>query len=106
MSERFLTPGQRLRLQRQLREAPDAPLFRRTLAVLQADAGTPVAHIADSLGVTRQSVHNWLDAYLRQRDPRALANAPRAGRPSVWTAELRRLLRLALRGRPGAWGYP
>src|SRR5207253_4053474 len=56
--------------------------------------------------VTRQTVHNWLDAYRRWPDPRTLADAPRAGRPSVWTADLRQLLRLALRRRPGDWGYP
>jgi transposase len=106
MSDGFLTPRQRQRLQQQLSEARTAPLYRRTLAILQADAGTPVAHIADSLGVTRQSVYNWLDAYLGRLDPSALADAARTGRPPVWTTDLRRLLRQALRQRPGDWGYP
>src|SRR5262245_3929776 len=56
-----LTPQQRYRLRRVRDRADDADTFRRTLALLQLDQGLSVATVAAELGVTRQSVYNWLD---------------------------------------------
>ena len=63
MSRLKLTYRQRRRLRRQLKAATDARLYRRTLAVLELDRGRSAADIADMLGVTRQTVHNWATAY-------------------------------------------
>jgi putative transposase len=83
MSRLKLTSRQRQRLQRQLTEARDVRLYRRTLAVLEFDRGRSVADIALMLGVTRQSVYNWVEAYSYDHDPTALDDADRQGRPRV-----------------------
>lgn len=72
MSQFHLTTWQRHRLRRQLAEAEDVRLYRRTLAVLEFDYGRTVADIARMLGVTRQTVYNWVEAYTEIGDPRAL----------------------------------
>ena len=105
MNAGFLTAAQRQHLRAQLRQARSARLYRRTLAILEVDAGTSVTQVAESLAVSRQSVHNWLDAFLRDGTPEALNDRPRPGRPSLLTAPLRDWLRRALAHRPECWGY-
>ena len=56
-------------LRRQLAETRDARLYRRTLAVLEFDHGRSAADIARMLGVTRQSVYDWVEAYTQDYDP-------------------------------------
>ncbi len=80
MSRLNLTSWQRRRLRRQLKETPDARLLRRTLAVLEFDRGRTAAAIARMLGVTRQSVYNWVGAYAQGHDPQALRDQPGPGR--------------------------
>ena len=80
MSRLNLTSWQRRRLRRHLKETLDARLLRRTLAVLEFDRGRAAADIARMLGVTRQSVHNWVGAYTRGHDPQALRDQEGPGR--------------------------
>jgi transposase len=56
--------------------------------------------------MTRQSVYNWVEDYLRDHDPAALADAPRMGCPGFWTGESRRLLWYLLDHSPEEFGYP
>ncbi len=63
MSRLNLTSWQRRRLRRQLDQTRDARLFRRTLGVLEFDHGRSAADIAGMLGVTRQSVYDWVETY-------------------------------------------
>jgi transposase len=101
-----LAAGQRRRLQRQLRAAHDARLYRRTLAVLEVAQGEPVVSVARRLGVTPRAIYYWLGAYARDHDPNALRDADRPGRPSLLTVEDRRLLRELLLSRsPQDLGY-
>jgi transposase len=72
MSQLQLTSWQRHRLRRQLARTEDVRLYRRTLAVLEFDHGRPAADIARLLGVTRQSVYNWVEAYTRACDATVL----------------------------------
>src|SRR5436305_6350228 len=83
MSRLQLTSWQRRRLQRQLAGTRDARLYRRTLAVLEYDRGRPAAEIARMLGVARQSVHNWVEVYHQAREPSALDDHERSGRPRL-----------------------
>jgi transposase len=106
MSRLHLKSRQRRRLRRQLDQADDVRLYRRTLAVLEYDRGRPVTDIADMLGVTRQSVHNWVAAYAHQRDPAALADAGWEGRPPLLTPADEGWLRLLLSSAPQDLGYP
>ena len=77
MRELVLTRNQRFRLRQQLTHTRDAATCRRTLAILELDEGKPLAQVAHSLGVARQTIYNWLDAYCEAFDPSALADAAR-----------------------------
>jgi transposase len=105
MSRLKLTYWQRRRLRRQLKEATDARLYRRTLAVLELDRGRSAADIADMLGVTRQSVSNWATASAHDLDPSALADRDRSGRPRLLTEDIEDLLRSLLASSPQHFGH-
>lgn len=100
-----LTFWQRRRLEHQLSHAESARVFRRTAAVLDASRGRSVAEIAESLGVTRQSVYNWIDAYQQGHDPEALFEGKHSGRPSLWDEEGSVVLRCLMQHRPDECGY-
>jgi transposase len=100
-----LTAQQRFRLRRTRDTTDDADILRRNLALLQLDQGRSVATIATELGVTRQSVYNWLHRYLRAPTPRALREARGHGHVSAWDDDLLAVLRSALERPPGDWGY-
>jgi transposase len=106
MSRLHLTSWQRQRLRRQLNETHDARLFRRTLAVLEFDRGLSAADIAHRLGVTRQSVYHWVEAYTRALHPAALAGHGAGGRPRLLDEDDERLLEELLAAAPQDLGYP
>lgn len=105
MSERILTTWQRRRLRRQLKETLDAHVYRRTLAVLEVDRGKPIAQVAETLGVSRQSIYNWVEAYQESHDPTALWDDDRSGRPSLWTDETEAVMKVLLAQSPDELGY-
>jgi transposase len=105
MSRLHLTARQRSQLQTQLRTARTARLYRRTLALVEAAQGKPIAHIARSLGVSRRSFYHWQQRYTAHHDPAALADRKGSGHPSVWTPQLQALLEQGLEGKPAQWGY-
>ena len=105
MSRLKPTSWQRRRLRRQLKEATDTRLYRRTLAVLELDRGRSAADIADMLGVTRQSVSNWATAYAHDLDPSALADRNRSGRPRLLTEDIEAWLRSLLTSSPQHFGH-
>jgi transposase len=105
MSELQLTASQRRRLEQQLRSTHDAGLFRRTLAVLEAASGRPIAEIARLLRTSRVSVYHWIERYDQARDPTCLADHRGGNRPSPWTEELQAVLRCSLGQRPDHFGY-
>lgn len=100
-----LTRWQRQRLAKQLKEAQDARLYRRTLAVLEVGRGRSVAQVAQALDVTRQSIYNWIASYAQACDPHALQDEPHPGRPSFWTEDHQSLLCWLLEHPPDAFGY-
>ncbi len=85
MSRVNLTAWQPHRLRLQLKETLDARLWRRTLAVLEFDQGRTAADIAHMLGVTRQSVYNWVGAYAQGHDPRRCATSKGRVALGRWT---------------------
>src|ERR1043166_3280118 len=93
-----LTAWQRRRLQRQLRAAHDARLYRRTLPVLEGSRGERVASVARRLGPTPGAIYFWIRSYPRDRDPAALRDRDRPGRPALLTEGDRDLLRGLLLG--------
>jgi transposase len=101
-----LTARQRERLRRQLVETRDLRTYRRTLALLEADRGRAVAAIAQMLGVSRQTVHNWLATFAQTPSPAALVDAPRSGRPRLLDEEDINLLYVLLGLSPQHFGFP
>src|SRR5438445_472702 len=106
MSRLNLTSWQRHRLRRQLLQTRDAFLYRRTLAVLEFEQGRAVADIARMLGVTRQSVYNWVEDYCQDHDPTALAQASGQGRQPLLDEDDEHLLAALLCDSPQNLGYP
>jgi transposase len=105
MSGLRLTASQRRRLEQQLRAARDAGLFRRTLAILEAADGRPIAEIARLLRTSRVSIYHWIECYGRARDPACLVDSRGGNRPSAWTEELQSALGASLGQRPDHFGY-
>ena len=106
MTAIILSRQRRYRLRQQLKHAQDAPVYRRTLAILEIDQGKPAAEVADALGVTRQTIYNWVETYVATYDPSSLADSARSGRPSSWTPDLQELLQTLLSESPRQWGFP
>jgi transposase len=105
MSSLRLTDAQRRRLEQQLRDTPDAGLFRRTLAILEAAGGRPIAEIARMLRTSRVSVYHWVACYEQARDSTALADRRGGNHPSLWTEELQAALVVSFQRRPEEFGY-
>jgi transposase len=106
MSRLNLSSWQRRRLRRQLVETRDARLFRRTLAVLEFDHGRSAADIARMLGVTRQSVYDWVEAYTQDHDPASLEDKEGRGRFPLLDEDQEHLLEALLAVSPQDLGYP
>jgi transposase len=106
MSQLELTSWQRHRLRRQLAGTEDVRLFRRTLAVLELDHGRSVADIARMLGVTRQTVYNWVEAYAGEHDPAALEDRRGHSYQPVLDEDAEHLLEALLGLSPQDVGYP
>jgi transposase len=100
-----LNARERRQLREKLAQCRDARLYRRVFALLEVDAGRSVAQVARGLGVTRQSLHNWLRAYRELPRWESLYDGPRSGRPSVLDERLREELRVLMDQSPRELGY-
>jgi transposase len=98
------TRADRRRLGRALATADRARVYRRIAAVLAVADGQSVGAVARQTRVDRTTVHRWVDRYLAARDPNALADDGRPGRPRLRAPTDRRLLRV-LTLDPRAHGY-
>jgi transposase len=105
MSGLRLTAAQRRRLEQQLRATRDAGLYRRTLAILEAAGGRPIAEVARLLRISRRSVHYWVASFEHSRDPTCLADHRGGNNPSLWTEDLRAALLASLERGPDRFGY-
>src|SRR3954469_8270864 len=106
MSRLNLTSWQRRRLRRQLAETRDVHLFRRPLAGLEFDYGRSAADIARMLGVTRQSVYDWVEAYTQDHDPASLEDQEGRGRYPLLDEDQEHFLEALLAVSPQDLGYP
>jgi transposase len=89
------TAVDRRRLARAMETTAVARVFRRLAAVLLVAEGHPVAESARLVHTHRRNVARWVRRYLARRDPNALADHARAGRPraaAVSDRQLRRVL--------------
>jgi len=100
-----LTASQRRKIRTRLRQTHDVRLYRRLLAVLEFDRGASVSEIAELLGVSSQSVYNWLTRFQQAGDECELSDAPRTGRPSCSGEVTEALLRTLMLLSPEWYGY-
>jgi transposase len=80
-------------------------VYRRAAALLAIDEGRPVSQVATLLGVTRQSIYNWVTTYGHDGDVSDLSDAPRAGRPSLWEESWDVFINEVLPQPPANFGY-
>jgi transposase len=85
--------------------AREASLYRRLAAVLLVAEGVPVSEAARRVRVARRSVQRWVGRYRRTRDPVALADRPRPGRPRAAADLTSRRLGEVLATDPRTLGY-
>ena len=78
-----LTTRDRERLAEKARSSADARETRRALALLDLDAGEPVARVAQRYQVGRSTVYEWAARWADATRPRGgrLRDAARSGRP-------------------------
>jgi transposase len=100
-----LTSRQRLRLRKMVKSSDDARVVQRAVGLLELDRGAPVGDVATTLGVTRQTLYNWVARFVAEGGPAALRDRQRRGRPSVWTKPVRQFLAWSLDQRPDTLGY-
>ena len=98
------TRADRRRLARALAATSVARVYRRLAAVLAVAEGEPLVAVARRARVDRTTVRRWVDQYLGARDPNAMADGARPGRPRLRLLTERRLRRV-LATDPRTWGY-
>jgi len=105
MGHKFtLTSWQKHRLRELVHNPRDARLYRRALALKQLGEGRPVTHVAQMLGIRRQTLYNWVEAF-ELHGIGGLRDRPGRGRKSSWTEDLEGRLNAALEKSPEAFGY-
>jgi transposase len=95
----------RRRLEKALNHSRTARLFRRLQAVLLVAQGRAVAEVATIVQVSQRAVYLWVNRYLASRQPQALADAPRSGRPVTAQQLTDECLERELRRDPLQLGY-
>jgi transposase len=88
-----------LTLQEAQRHGPTSRLRQRALSVLLSAQGLRIAQLVKILGMDRDTVSGWLDAW-EAPGLRGLYDAPRAGRPALLTQTEQQWLCEQLRTQP------
>ena len=106
ISIRFTRPTVKLLIQRlkQAYDAGDVRLVRRVSALLGLAQDETVDQVAETLSVARQTVYEWLKAFLQQGEA-SLVYQRSPGRPPRLTKTQRRRLVELLKKGPLAAGY-
>jgi transposase len=91
-----LSTEREAQLRQELKKNDSVPVYRRAAALLAIHQGSTVNDVARLLGVTRQTIYNWIDTYGAADKVCDLEDADRPGRPSIWTPELQATLDSAL----------
>jgi len=105
MQNLMLSLDQQTRLRCELKKPANTHVYRRAVALLAIHEGHSPREVAAVLGVTRQTIYNWLSCRGPGQRDLNLHDAPRAGRPSLWTGDLDRLLEQTLRSSPLEFDY-
>jgi transposase len=103
-----LTPSERRQLQDFIRCAPSGRACCRAQALLWRDGGDPWTDIADRLGVSRQTLHNWARRFHERTDTtlgERLRDGPRSGRPPTVLGVIDPLIAGVIDQDPRGHGY-
>src|SRR5215467_3455721 len=73
----------RHRLAQALKQVTMVRAYKRLQAVRLVAAGRAVKEVAAIVGVSAQTIYNWVNCYLQERTAQALCDKRRAGRPPV-----------------------
>jgi transposase len=95
----------RKRLSQVLAQAHDVRLYRRLRAVAEIAEGERVVVVAKRARVGRSTVYRWIERYLAERAPSALADRRRSGRPRTMPVLTDKKLRQLLTSDPCRFGY-
>jgi transposase len=105
MISQKLSAVQEARMRAELTGGKSPKVYRRAAALLAVHQGWPVTSIAQLLGVARQSVYNWIAVYGTADEEIDLTDAPRSGRPALWTEDLDNVLMDAVDHSPSSFGF-
>jgi transposase len=61
----------------------DKRIFQRLRALYLVATGYPIGEVACVIGVSRQSLYNWINSYLATHQAESLFDAARTGWPSL-----------------------
>lgn len=100
-----LTSQRRRQLRRLVRMTKEARVVRRALALLELDEGRPVTQVAAVLGVTRQTLYNWVERFTAEGSPIDLHDRDGRGRPAALSEAQRKFLAWSLTQPPAMLGY-
>ena len=108
MTEFTLSRRERALLEDIASDNHDARLIRRAYGLLWLDAGESTGDIATRLGVSRQTVYNWVDRFVARQGGALevrLADAERSGRPCTAQGIIDPLIEAVIDTDPRAFGY-
>lgn len=100
-----LTSAERRLIRRRLRHPKDSAPYRRAFALLQVAQGQSLAAVAGLVGVSRQTVFNWVKTFRCSPSPESFLDHASVARTSGWTDELQSLLRTTLEQSPEEFDY-
>jgi transposase len=108
MTELMLSPKVRAALLDVIAHTTDARVLRRAYALIWLNNGESIPDVAERLNVSRQSVYNWIEHFVTQRDlpfEQRLRDAARSGRPVSVQGIIDPLLDAIIDTDPRALGY-
>ena len=108
MTDSILSRRERAKMQDLIAHAHDARQTLRAYALLWLDDGESVPEIAQHLGVTRQTVYNWVSRFRSRTDSELalrLLDAPRCGRPCTATGIIDPLIDAVIERDPREFDY-
>lgn len=109
MSRLTLTLSERRALEKQIQQTKDVKVLKRAQALLWLSDGMAVQIISKRLGVTRQTIYDWV-SFFRNRCCASVVNRlqdrPKSGRPPSKSKVVLHELDALLNESPKQYGYP
>ncbi len=99
-----LSSDKEMQVRGALANTEDLRVYRRATALLALHEGLSPRQVASLLGITRQTVYNWITLYGGGGEVK-LTDSPRPGRPSLWDEEMQKFLSETIAQSPAHFGY-